>query len=524
MGHLRVRDEPLPRRLAERRVAGPLALAGGAVEHARPGHRFAVRPADRHPPRDAIPDRAVAPGVHETLRRLVEVAERLVHVVAAARAVQREDGVRRPRRRQAGPRDAEFGAELVAARPRAQHRAVGGLLHRHLLVGRVRHLDGVRFDVERAPAVAVAVLGPVGARLVLVEVDHVAAGVGEPPRAAVVLPDDDERDAREGDPPNPVVGVAQHLLVPHRRGHQRQVRVVRHHRVAAVGVVAGDGPGVRPDPRRRLVAGEPAVQRRVGRQRRARGAVAPVRRRPGGRPRGDGPVVGRVGVAEDRRVVVEAVRQERRRRLRTQFRAEGLLAERSETPGERPRDLFLGEHHVGRRPRRGLVVEQFELDREREVVAGTVHALAVRLHERRRLRVGDEVPRRVGRAGEVHADVEAVGVERRSPDDRREFAAHLAALQVHLEQPVGAVCVPHRETQRGLVVALDPGHARVVVPEGRRAVLAGHPYRRVVGRGVPRPARQRRERGEVATDRPEGAAGERPAADRREQRPSREIA
>ncbi len=204
--HLRVRDRPFPRGLPERGVAGPLTLAGGAVEHPVTGDRLPVGPADRHLPGDAVEDLPVTVGVHTTLGGFVEPSERARHVLDAARTVEvahRECGVRR---RQPGPRDADGRPEVVTVRRTVQHDTVDRPPDGHGPVVAVGDGDRLLVRLEGAPLVAVAVLRPVGTRLVAVTVEHVRVGVGEPPRAVVVLADDDRRHPRERHPPDAVVG------------------------------------------------------------------------------------------------------------------------------------------------------------------------------------------------------------------------------------------------------------------------------------------------------------------------------
>jgi hypothetical protein len=106
-----------------------------------------------------------------------------------------------------------------------------------------------------------------------------------------------------------------------------------------------------------------------------------------------------------------------------------------------------------------------ELDGERVVLAGAVHAVTERLHQRPDLGVADPVPGRARGAREVHLPVEAVAVDRRCADDGRQLAPHLSALEIHLEQPVASLCVAGREVDRRLGVSLDSGDTVVVVAE-----------------------------------------------------------
>jgi len=517
-----VRGRPVD--VAVRLESLPLALAGGPVEHARARHRVAVGGPDRDLSGRVVQRPPVPVRVHEVLRRLVEQFERVEDVVDAVRAPDLVDRLDGPRRGQPRPlhADATGGpGQRLAVAPAGEHGTVNALGHLDLDVVGVGDGDGLRARLELADLVAVPVRRTVVPGLVRVEVDDVVPGVRESPRASVVPPDDDEGHARERDAADVALTVdGDVLLVPDRRDAQVQVRVVRHHGVPRRGVFAADDPRVRPDALGRLERLQPRHQLGVDDVARARGL---------GADGSTGVAAGRVRFAvarsQDGRVVVARVRErvESLGGLAVERVRDRRPAERRETPRESPRDLFLCEDGVHGRPRVRVVVQQFELHGSRGRFAVRVHARRERLARGPGRAVARRLPRHLGGAREVHLAVEPVGVDRHVPDDGRQFAAHHAPQEVHLEQPVGGLHVPDRVVRRAFVGGGDVGNALVVVADRRLAVRRRHHVRNRPTVGVPRRPGERREvREELACVRqchPADAGAE----DRREECSTRRI-
>jgi len=501
--------ERRPVRPAVRLEAGPLHPRGRPVEHAVPRDAPVPHPPDRVAPGEPEVGAAVEVRGDEVLRRRVEPAQRVAHLVDIRRAVQLVDGHGLAGVAEPDPGDGH--ARLPLRRLPREERPVDRPSDTDRPVAPVLHRDGLVVGLELTGLTLV----PVGVRrgpVVAVEVGLVGADVGEAPRDVLVRADDDRRDAGEGDAADVhrvVAGTAhpEVLLVPDRRDGEREVRVVRDDGVPVVGVPPADDPGVRPQAGPGLVRPERLVQPlqsgSVARDEFGSRLAEPVTLAAGRR-------------VHDGLVVVEPVGIERRHLVGApgERPPNGPPAEVPKVAGQLPGDELPDDERVPWGPARRLVVVGAELERRRARVDVAVDAGAVRADAVTGFGVADAPPGGVGRVREPHLPVEPVGLDGPGAEGRREVPGHQPALEVHLEQPVARLDVADRERQRLPVGGVDVRHARGVVPDRGvsvrvldlpRAAEVGHPRRDrpvvgAVGRapGLARGRRRQRQQGAPA--------------------------